>query len=273
MRVFSRSPHAGIKTEEESKAAPGDAGPARQQHAPLSKYLVVSLVALDVNGKSLPGPPRSSSIKVSGTLQLVLLKEEIGRIGQSTTSKEICNPFTLITEITKTGEEAFHVKTNVSLTEIALDLPREMAQTTLAIIDHAFTALQGVSRVMVKFKSIVVDCCPSLAAHNEEEAEDDQGRPVDTLRRKKAESAADSKMALAVAVDIARMMTTNATTASNEVSWFRDAGDALLDVDWNNDQNVNAAAETASRREKEDEQVRARGVSHLFQEAAHHANQ
>ena len=36
--------------------------------------------------------------------------DQVGRIGQATVSRDICNPFTLITEITKTGEEQFHVK-------------------------------------------------------------------------------------------------------------------------------------------------------------------
>ena len=196
-----------------------------------SKYLVVSFIALDVNGKSLPGPPRSANMKVSGTMQLVLLKEEVGRIGQSTVSRDICNPFTLITEITKTGEEAFHVKTNVSLTEIALDLPREMASDAMSIMDHAISAMQGVSRVMVKFRSIVVDCCPSLS--NQEEHVD--GEAKESSQEAATRVIEDRKMALAVSLDIARMMTTTATSnSSSDVSWFRDAGDVILDVDWKN---------------------------------------
>ena len=145
-----------------------------------------------------------------------------------------------------------------------MDLPREMASDALAILDHTVSAVQGVSRVMVKFRSIVVDCCPSLASQEgvrKEENGDERG--VEEGRENRHQTLEERKAALAVSMDIAKMMT-SVTSSSSEVSWFRDAADAILDVDWreksrsDNLRGEEDAVDTMgeiNRRAQEDEQI------------------
>lgn len=194
--------------------------------SPNPTYLNINFIGIDIIGKSLPGPPRSSQIKLSGTVQLVLTKEELGKIGLASKSRDICNPFTLVTEILKTGEDSFNVKSNISLSDIAMDLPRDMASDALSILDNALATMQGVSRVMVKFKSIVVDCCPSLAL---ETGEVSQSSVKAVSAKTSLQNTHEKKATLAVALDIARMMS-SASVTSSTTQWFEDVS-SFLDVD------------------------------------------
>jgi hypothetical protein len=195
--------------------------------SPNPTYLNINFIGIDIIGKSLPGPPRSSQIKLSGTVQLVLTKEEIGKIGLASKSRDICNPFTLVTEILKTGEDSFNVKSNISLSDIAMDLPRDIASDALSILDNALATMQGVSRVMVKFKSIVVDCCPSLAIETSEVVS--QRSVESTSARTSSQNTHEKKATLAVALDIARMMSSASVTNSTS-QWFEDVS-SFLHVD------------------------------------------
>jgi hypothetical protein len=106
-----------------------------------------------------------------------------------------------------------------------MDLPREMASDTLSILDHAVTAIKGVSRVMIKFKTIVVDCCPSLAI--EADGLQDKSTKILDAAVTANQSPDNTKVALAVALDISKMM----SSAAFSTSWFQEGAVKSRDID------------------------------------------
>jgi hypothetical protein len=130
-----------------------------------------------------------------------------------------------------------------------------MASDALAILDDAFTAFQGVSRVMVKFRSIVVDCCPSLNVTEDEYNEDESstvaatrgGKAITTTSSSSSSTSEERKMALAVALDISQMM--SSSNQFTESTWFKKS-----------ESNYVNELESEGRKSEEDHQLRSQKV-------------